>query len=207
MIRRRRSARLPASAAVCLAVSVVLAGCTTTTPGDDDGSALPELTATATVREEQGRGGPVLCAGAIDTSYPVRCGGPVIEGWDWDAVDGEDAAAGVTWGEYRVVGTWDGTVFTLTRPAAAPVRPSVDAGPPVAWPDPASDEQVERALADYRSREQSVTGIYGSGGGGGRASVQVLYDDGTMQAEADARYGPDVVVIESALRPVGSAAG
>lgn len=60
--------------------------------------------------------GPQLCH-AVATSLPPQCGGPDIEGWDWDAVEAE-SAGGTTWGSYVIVGTFDGETFTLTEPAA-----------------------------------------------------------------------------------------
>ena len=36
----------------------------------------------------------------------------------------------------------------------------------------------------------------------GRLVVQVMFDDGTLQAEFDERYGDDAVVVISSLQPV-----
>ncbi|MEZ0075451.1 hypothetical protein [Planotetraspora sp. GP83] len=58
--------------------------------------------------------GPQLCAGVLE-SLPPQCGGPDISGWDWNAVQ-HSAKGGVRWGEYHVVGTWDGQRLTLTEP-------------------------------------------------------------------------------------------
>jgi hypothetical protein len=38
-----------------------------------------------------------------------------ITNWDWDAVPGEERMSGVRWGDYHVVGTYDGDSFTLTE--------------------------------------------------------------------------------------------
>lgn len=76
--------------------------------------------ATATVLEAPGQG-PMLCLGAIALSLPPQCGDVPIAGWSWDAVEGEQRASGVTWGEFRVVGAYDGETFRL-----------VEAGPPEA---------------------------------------------------------------------------
>jgi hypothetical protein len=89
--------------------------------------------ANATVLE-QGPGmagavhGPELCLGGIDDSLPPQCGGVPIANWDWAAVDGEETRAGTTWGDYRVVGTYDGESFTTTQvgPAAYPSVPMGD---------------------------------------------------------------------------------
>jgi hypothetical protein len=74
--------------------------------------------ATAFVLEGKA-GSPMLCLGAIATSLPPQCGDVPITNWNWDGVDGEQRAAGSTWGDYHVVGTFDGTSFTV-----------VDVGPP-----------------------------------------------------------------------------
>ncbi len=63
--------------------------------------------------------GPQLCI-SVATSLPPQCGGPTISNWDWSKVTGQQTVNSVTWGEYHVVGTYDGTTFTLTRPATAP---------------------------------------------------------------------------------------
>jgi len=36
----------------------------------------------------------------------------------------------------------------------------------------------------------------------GRLVVQVMFDDGTLQAQFDERYGDDAVVVISSLQPV-----
>ena len=64
---------------------------------------------------------PELCVGTMTDSIPPRCGGPRVEPWDWNAVDGEETARDVTWGgPYYLVGTFDGTTFRLTQPLAPP---------------------------------------------------------------------------------------
>src|SRR5918992_3080299 len=65
--------------------------------------------------------GPELCLGAVADSLPPQCGGMPIRGWRWEDVDGEDTVGGTTWGEYHVVGSYDGSSFTVE-----------DAGPMVA---------------------------------------------------------------------------
>ncbi|WP_204016949.1 hypothetical protein [Sphaerimonospora thailandensis] len=67
------------------------------------------------------RHGPQLCAG-VAFSMPPQCAGPDIVGWDWNTVD-HDAQGGVRWGDYHVVGTWDGERLTLTEPPRPAKRP------------------------------------------------------------------------------------
>ncbi|WP_405084411.1 hypothetical protein [Microbispora sp. NBC_01389] len=98
--------------AVLLVVPLAASGC-----GPPPDVAAPagdtRYTATGTVLQN-GKHGPQLC-GLVQASYPPQCGGPDIVGWDWKAVRAE-SFGGVTWGEYRVVGTWDGSRLTLTEP-------------------------------------------------------------------------------------------
>jgi hypothetical protein len=109
--------------ALFVSVLVVLAGCGDTDAGPVTAGGAPaddrRLTASTTVLESEGHG-PQLCLGGVMDSYPPQCGGPDIVGWDWEAVEGEEAANGTTWGTYTVVGTWDGTRFTLTEPPGPP---------------------------------------------------------------------------------------
>lgn len=58
--------------------------------------------------------GPQLCS-TVAESLPPQCGGPDVVGWDWSKVRHE-SHGGTTWGQYRVVGTWDGAKLTLTEP-------------------------------------------------------------------------------------------
>lgn len=68
----------------------------------------------ATVLESAAHG-PQLCS-MVRTSLPPQCGGPDVVGWKWSAVEHE-SQQGTTWGTYDLVGTWDGSRFTLTEPA------------------------------------------------------------------------------------------
>ncbi|MHA7284355.1 hypothetical protein [Arthrobacter sp. TMS2-4] len=113
-----------------------------------------------------------------------------------------ETASGVTWGTYAVTGTWDGIAFT---PTTVPIPLSLyDAMP---FEDPLANRQgsgnpqeLERILQDIfvGFGDYPVSGSVDRG----FAVVTVVYDDGSFQALMDARYGPDVVVVLSALRPV-----
>ena len=93
--------------------SLILAACGAPGPGDSSsGGSRPEPSAqkyrgTGMVLEEKGAE-PVLCLGVVMESLPPQCGGPRIADWDWDAVSGEESAAGTTWGDYEVTGRYDG---------------------------------------------------------------------------------------------------
>ncbi|SOC49724.1 hypothetical protein SAMN05660748_2456 [Blastococcus aggregatus] len=60
--------------------------------------------------------GPQLCLGGVEQSLPPQCGGPDVVGFEWADVDDEESANGTIWGNYGLVGTWDGDRFTLTEP-------------------------------------------------------------------------------------------
>ncbi|SEF14977.1 hypothetical protein [Jiangella alba] len=69
----------------------------------------------------ESRDGDVNACSMVMESYPPGCGGGFeLRGWSWDDVRGEESSAGVTWGDYRIEGTWDGTALTLTAPAEPP---------------------------------------------------------------------------------------
>ena len=120
-----------------------------------------------------GRHAPELCLGAVLTSLPPQCGGVPISNWNWDDVEGEEHASGVTWGEYHVVGTFDGATLTLTEPAGPRQQfPSedMDFTPPCAephggWASAAaadgSEVDVDRAMRiAQRSEDYAAAWMY-----------------------------------------------
>jgi hypothetical protein len=68
---------------------------------------------------DDGRG-PQLCLGGVAESYPPQCSGIPLAGWDWETVAGEESASGTTWGDFHVVGTYDGETLTVAE-AGEPV--------------------------------------------------------------------------------------
>ena len=106
---------------VALVVALAFAGC------GDDATQVPAgsgpdntiYAVTTTVLESPDHG-PQLCLGLVATSLPPQCGGPAIVNWDWEEAPSKESANGVTWGDYLLVGTYDGERFTLTRPPAPP---------------------------------------------------------------------------------------
>ncbi len=291
-----------AAVGVCAAVVVTLFVVSNKSGPSPAGPGVPVYKAIGTVLERQPGGdglgsphGPQLCVGPIRTSLPPQCGGPDIVGWDWNAVPGTVSAAGTTkWGEYLVVGTFDGDRLTLTEPPRTPTdEDQAEAADPPAISDtpcteppggwlplsPAADSALKGAL-DYitRSPDQSAFWFARSGQErwsvlnvrfarnavsheaklralhpgnlcvteGGRpqseleairdelflspgllldsigkplktpgvltggvdaprgiVAVQVILDTGDLQRTVDERYGPGVVKITSALKPVG----
>jgi hypothetical protein len=69
--------------------------------------------ANTTVLEDRMHG-PMLCLAGLLESLPLQCGNVPIANWDWEAVSGEERLSGTIWGSYRVVGSYDGSTFTLT---------------------------------------------------------------------------------------------
>ncbi|HLV57263.1 MAG TPA: hypothetical protein VKY81_00055 [Natronosporangium sp.] len=138
---------------------VALAACAAPDGAGPSGSITGTLyEATATVLQAPGDV-PRLCHIVMD-SYPPQCGGPEVVGWDWEAVDAE-SASGTTWGEYHVVGTWDGERFTLVEPAQ-PADPDLSrhaAAPDFSspCPEPAGGwRPVDPAKATFEAQEAAL---------------------------------------------------
>lgn len=125
---------------VLLAFAVLLAACAETAPSPpsepEEQPAANRYGANATVLDDGD--GPELCLGAIADSLPPQCGGMPIVGWRWDDVEGEQTVGGVTWGEYHVIGSYDGSAFTLES-AGPPVPIEPDGFDPFTTPCPEPD--------------------------------------------------------------------
>lgn len=95
--------------------------------------------------------GPQLCRMMMD-SYPPQCGGPDVAGWSWNGVKFEEAVK-TKWGDYLLVGTFDGKTFTLTQPPQPPGAPTptatgrTDYSTPCAAP-PGGWQPVDAALTN-----------------------------------------------------------
>jgi hypothetical protein len=84
---------------------------------------------------------PELCIGIVaDVALRLLtgpeipdCSGPPINGWDWTGLAGATTNGDTSWGTFHVVGTFDGTTFTLTRrptfSASISTSPLPDSGP------------------------------------------------------------------------------
>jgi hypothetical protein len=210
--RTAATGMLAASALLVALVGCAASGGGTAPGGSDDPwlpTALPEMVtevhAVGTVLQVDDDA-PQLCLGAIAESYPPQCGGPEVVGWDWEAVEGEESASGVTWGAYAVWGDWDGETFTVTREPilAALYDPMVDPDAPDPWNPalPAGPLPEDEALALQSELEDVVPGLLSSTPVNGRLVVEVQFDDGTLQRAFDERYGEDAVVVIPQLRPV-----
>lgn len=190
--------------------TLLVSGCATpaASVGDPTGTNAPlpvagELQGQGMVLQKEAEP-PQLCLGSIAESYPPQCSGPALANWDWSKVDDEETASGYTWGSYAVAGTWDGVHFTQTKDPV-PLSLYDPPGPtrPKLWEEsagPGSEVQLELIRAEiYSSHESSILGSWTANG---YLILNVFYDDGALQNEMDARYGPKLVLVESALRPV-----
>jgi len=146
-----------------------------------------------------------FCLGPVMESYPPQCSGPELLGWEWPDDGMSESASGVTWGTYAVSGTWDGEAFTvgdMIVPLALydPMKEDPD---PRADPANAGDnsEELLTRVQEELSTWTSVT-VLSSYPENGYLWATVTYDDGTIQSYLDEVYGPDVVVVQSALRDI-----
>jgi hypothetical protein len=135
------------------------------TAADPTAEPSDRYTTTATVIEALDRG-PQLCW-AVMESYPPQCGGGIeVVGWDWTGLDGsETAALGsagiVRWGKYVVIGTYDGTRFTVTEPPtpAPPPAPESESGLIPSTPCPAPPQGwgvIDAATTTYAAQDAAV---------------------------------------------------
>jgi hypothetical protein len=105
---------------VCSACGAGETGGVDSPPAASVPAPAPVYEADLTVLEQHGKSsfpkhGPMLCLGAMALSYPPQCGDVPIANWDWDAVEGEETTSDASWGQYHVVGTYDGETFTVTE--------------------------------------------------------------------------------------------
>ncbi|WP_203138724.1 hypothetical protein [Microbacterium sp. JZ31] len=144
-----------------------------------------------------------LCIGPIAQSYPPQCAGIPLEGWDWDAAEGEETAADSTWGAYAVTGTFDGETIAVTAPPIllALFDPMVPEDPTGGEPGTTREDElleIQQTIQDRLGDE--VQSAYVENG---YVRLQVVWDDGTYQDAADAEFGEKVVIVESLMQPVG----
>jgi len=154
--RRRGPAILVGFALSAASIAFLVRAVGTGTDGDPGDPNATRYETNATVLQEAERSAK-LCVGVVLDSLPPQCDGVPVTNWDWAGVAGEERDGGVAWGEYHVVGTYDGTSFTLTE-TPGPPESQPDAFGPIgtpceepaggwAVPDPskAGDVDVRRA--------------------------------------------------------------
>ena len=201
-MRLSRSARslLPLALAAVLATSACAGG---TPPGAEPTPTSTNVVGQGTVIQS-GDDQAQLCLGAIAESYPPQCTGVPIVGWDWATVDGQETAAGTTWGTYAVWGLWDGTTLAVNGAIQLALYDPLPIQDPQL--DPANaGTATETTLADVLDRisDEAPVEIYGARVENGYVFVDVLHDDGAVQAWADQQYGAGVVAVRSLLRDAG----
>lgn len=203
------------AAVALLLAAPLLAACgeegdtTATDPGSDPGSSRPaqmptEIPAARGTVHTRGlatvmdKAGPELCLGAVAESWPPQCGGPPIEGWDWADHHGVfERQQRIRWGQFLVTGTWDGSTFGYQDAVPAALY---DAMPTeeVHLPAPAV-EHPPAELEDIAGEVGDLPGAQGAYTDAGHVLVDVVYDDGLLQAWVDDTYGKDVVIVRPAL--------
>lgn len=199
-----RTARLGLTALLVCAVAMT-AGCAGTPAARptslDPAPPSGEIVAQGTVLDDGS--GAQLCLGAVAESAPPQCAGIPLRGWDWTAVTDATASGGARWGSYAVQGRFDGATLSVSAPAVplALYDPMPVEDPTGGVPGTSDDAE----LRDVEQRVHDTLGdaVLASGAYDGRLWVTVVWDDGTLQHAADAEFGPDVVVIQSAMREVG----
>ncbi|MFV0372667.1 hypothetical protein [Microbacterium sp.] len=148
--------------------------------------------------------GPSLCLGAVMESFPPQCEGIPLLGWSWEDLNDAETAAGVTWGAYAVIGTYDGSRITVTR---NPMQLALYDPLPVEDPTGGEPGDIDEAtLADIQEQLPPLLGAHllESWPERGRLWTRVVWDDGTLQTTVDETYGVGVVVIVSALRSLAA---
>ena len=143
--------------------------------------------------------GPEFCLGPVAESYPPQCSGIPLAGWRWEDQHGEfDDASGVRFGSFLLAGSFDGTTLT--------VQESVSGAryDPMPQPEPTSGAAEDHSQAELEAIAEELNSLPGylSGmTGDNLVAVDVVHDDGSLQAWADAAYGTGLVFVRSALSP------
>lgn len=213
--------RIPA-VVLCLALAATMAACGTETAdsasskdrsGSDPAASgpgpmpteVPAATGVVTTRQlavVMDDGATVeLCLGPVAESYPPQCGGPELRGWDWQKLgQGMHERQGrIRWGSFSVTGTWDGTTFTARGAVPAALYDAM-LPEPTPTPTPART-YAEGELAEVAEEVGKLPGAQGAYAADGHVVVDVVFDDGSLQAWADEAYGANVVLVNSALVP------
>ena len=204
----RITARLGTAALAAASLLLITTGCasgsgasggslSTTQISPPDG----EVVGTGTVLDVAGD--VTLCLGPIAESSPPQCDGLPLMGWSWEGVDGFEESGDTRWGTYAVFGTFDGEVFTATQPPIMlalydPIRAEDPTGGGPGETPVAELDEIARELPTELGDLLLATWTQD-----GYVWAQVIWDDGTLQDAADAEYGDGVVIVQSALRPIG----
>lgn len=132
---------------------------TSAVSGENGSNALFEANATVL---ENDKGRTKLCLGVMLESLPPQCGDIPLMNWDWNQVEGEERADGVTWGgSYHVVGSFDGETFTLTDkpgPPAEHLNPEDDSSSAPACEEPA-DGWIEEGAVNQQVAGRALSHV------------------------------------------------
>ncbi|WP_232498150.1 hypothetical protein [Agromyces humatus] len=135
-------------------------------------------------------------------SMPPRCGGGVpVAGLDTVVIPSGLLATyyGVTWGDARLVGTFEDGTLTLTRDPLPPLK--LDASPAEVIPtEPANAAELAKIAETIAHSNRSDVLVVESSDGQVHVLVPLEIGD-ELQASFDAEFGTGVVVVNSWLQP------
>ncbi|TIC84380.1 hypothetical protein [Nocardioides sp. GY 10127] len=144
--------------------------------------------------------GAEACLGPIAQTVPPQCTGTPLDGFSF--ADEKKASwvkrGGVTYGQFELVGTWDGETFTVrtATPAADYDGPSVA----VSTPAPPLRRLTDDQLAAISQEVSGVPGVTGSYVGEDSQVVATTpWDDGSIQEYCNVAYGTNTVQVVSVL--------
>ncbi|WP_156925957.1 hypothetical protein [Glycomyces arizonensis] len=152
--------------------------------------------------------GPQL-AGVVAQSYPPQGGGLDVAGWDWEAVE-HDEAAGTRWGMYLVTGTFNGEAFELTEePVPADEvdmddYPHLQPGEPET-PEPAEplpEAELQGIVDDLTERFPALVNGGWADAENGVARIDATLVTPELESYAAETYPEGTVVFSSMLEPV-----
>lgn len=159
-------------------------------------SATEPVLAVGTVLEQDGVA--LLCVGPVLESAPPQCDGPELVGWDWAGFEHEETG-GVRWVQgVAVEGTYDADAQTFTQ-TGEPMSAAAIQLPAIETPQGDLDEATIAAVQEDLSTIEGPN-MLGSWGERGTVVLNVIHDDGSVQAAVDDIYGEGVVFVAPALR-------
>jgi hypothetical protein len=144
-------------------------------------------------------GKPGFCLGPVAESYPPQCTGLAMTGWDWSEHRGAfDDANGVRFGSFAVTGTFDGETLDAQSAVSGAVYD------PMPWPQPtssAAENHTQAQLDAIAEQLVDLPGALSTTTGDNLVVVDVIHDDGSLQAWADSRFGDGLVFVHPMLAP------
>jgi len=83
--------------------------------------------------------GPEVCLGGTNAVYPPSCGTIPITNWNWGNASDKHSVKETTWGDYHLIGSYDGSQLTLTQAPSPPRRTGDAPETEITTPCPAPD--------------------------------------------------------------------